>query len=171
MGTGVSSMATGDRSTNARRASTSRTAGASARTARQPAAKSGGQKRTRPRASAATASTQRARVTERAGGQQAARARTPDSQGGLLSWEAVTLPVVHSQVPVLRVNTAAAAPVVAQAKWAAQALLSNLPPRDRLLYYGGLGLAATVGVLEWPVAAAAGAGVWIASRGRERRAA
>jgi hypothetical protein len=58
--------------------------------------------------------------------------------------------------------------VVAQARWAAQALLANLPPRDRLLYYGALGVAATVGAIEWPVAAAAGAGVWVAMRGRER---
>ena len=79
--------------------------------------------------------------------------------------------MVHSRVPVLRVNAAAARPVVAQARWAAQALMSNLPPPERLLYYGGLGLAATVGVLEWPVAAAAGAGVWVASRTRARRAA
>jgi hypothetical protein len=47
---------------------------------------------------------------------------------------------------------------------AAQAVRANLPPTERLLYYGGLGLMATVGVLEWPVAAAVGVGVWLAGR-------
>jgi hypothetical protein len=39
-------------------------------------------------------------------------------------------------------------------------------PRDRALYYSGLGIAAIAGIVEWPIAAAIGAGVWLASRGR-----
>ncbi|WP_214416494.1 hypothetical protein [Sphaerisporangium fuscum] len=41
-----------------------------------------------------------------------------------------------------------------------------LPPPDRLLYYGGLGLLAAIGLLEWPVAAAIGAGTMVAARAR-----
>jgi hypothetical protein len=58
---------------------------------------------------------------------------------------------------------------------AAGAATSLLPPRDRLLYYGGLGTAAVLGVIEWPVAIAIGAGIAIAQRahqgdgGRTRR--
>jgi hypothetical protein len=47
--------------------------------------------------------------------------------------------------------------------WAAQTLRIYLPPRERMAYYGGLGLMAVIGVLDWPVALAAGAGVWVAS--------
>jgi hypothetical protein len=57
---------------------------------------------------------------------------------------------------------------MAQTRWAAQALGSNLPSVERLLYYGGLTAMAIVGVVEWPVAAVAGAGVWVASRSRGR---
>jgi hypothetical protein len=42
-----------------------------------------------------------------------------------------------------------------------------LPPRNRLLYYGGLGVAAVVGAIEWPVAIAVGAGLEIAQRSRQ----
>jgi uncharacterized membrane protein (DUF4010 family) len=38
----------------------------------------------------------------------------------------------------------------------------------RLVYYGALGAMAVVGAIEWPVAAAIGAGVWLASRTRLR---
>jgi hypothetical protein len=41
-----------------------------------------------------------------------------------------------------------------------------LPPRDQLLYYGGLGAAALAGVIQWPVAIAVGAGLAIAQRSR-----
>jgi hypothetical protein len=41
-----------------------------------------------------------------------------------------------------------------------------LPPTGRMLYYAGLGALAALDVLSWPVAAAIGGGVWVASRGR-----
>ncbi|OPG10188.1 hypothetical protein [Microbispora sp. GKU 823] len=46
-----------------------------------------------------------------------------------------------------------------------------LPPPERIMYYGGLGALAALGILEWPVAAAIGAGTMIAqrARGREQR--
>lgn len=55
-----------------------------------------------------------------------------------------------------------------QTRWTARTVRSFLPPADRLLYYGGLGALAIAGILEWPVAAAAGAGVWVATRGQRR---
>ena len=180
-------MAAGERTSIAARATKPRTpastaprgtatkATPTARTTRQAGRTQAGQKRTSARATAVPAATRRTGATRRAADEtattQTARPRRQDFDNRLVEWDAMTLPVVHARVPVLRVNPAGAAPVVAQERWAAQALLANLPPPDRLLYYGGLGLAATVGVLEWPVAAAAGAGLWIATRtrGRERR--
>jgi len=50
---------------------------------------------------------------------------------------------------------------------AAGAATTVLPPRDQLLYYGGLGVAAVAGVIEWPVAVAVGAGLAIARRSRQ----
>ena len=81
----------------------------------------------------------------------------------------MTVPVVNVRVPVLRARLPDLGPRAAQTRWAAQAARANLPPMERLLYYGGLGLMATVGVLEWPVAAAVGAGVWVAGRTRAAR--
>ena len=78
----------------------------------------------------------------------------------------MTVPVVNVRVPVLRARIPGLGAGVAQTRWAAQAVLANLPPVERLLYYGGLGVLATVGVLEWPVAAVVGAGVWVAGRTR-----
>ncbi|MFF3671454.1 hypothetical protein [Microtetraspora malaysiensis] len=43
---------------------------------------------------------------------------------------------------------------------------SFLPPPERVIYYGGLGALAVLGVLEWPVAAAIGVGTMLAQRGR-----
>jgi hypothetical protein len=39
-------------------------------------------------------------------------------------------------------------------------------PSNQALLWGGLAVAAVVGVLEWPVAVAVAAGVWIAGRHR-----
>ncbi|MER7499007.1 hypothetical protein AB0L05_07565 [Nonomuraea pusilla] len=49
---------------------------------------------------------------------------------------------------------------------AADIARSFLPAPERLAYYGALGALAAFGVLEWPVAAAIGAGTVIAQRGR-----
>ncbi|MFF4775944.1 hypothetical protein [Microtetraspora fusca] len=43
---------------------------------------------------------------------------------------------------------------------------SFLPPPERVIYYGGLGALAVLGVIEWPVAAAIGVGTMLAQRGR-----
>jgi hypothetical protein len=39
-----------------------------------------------------------------------------------------------------------------------------LPPAERMAYYAGLGALAAFGVIEWPVAAAIGAGTILARR-------
>lgn len=75
----------------------------------------------------------------------------------------ITVPVVHARIPVPVEGVPGA--VVAQTRWTLRTLRTFLPPTERLLYYGGLGVMAVAGVLEWPVAAAVGAGVWVASRG------
>jgi hypothetical protein len=46
---------------------------------------------------------------------------------------------------------------------------ANLPKPRQMVYYGALGGLAAVGAIEWPVAAAIGAGVWVASRTGWRR--
>jgi hypothetical protein len=48
---------------------------------------------------------------------------------------------------------------------------SHLPPPERVAYYAGLGFLAVVGLIEWPVAAAIGAGTVIAQRAGRRRVA
>lgn len=48
---------------------------------------------------------------------------------------------------------------------------SLLPPPERVAYYGALGALAVAGVIEWPVAAAIGAGTVIAQRARSKESA
>ncbi|MFI7614376.1 hypothetical protein ACIBP6_24385 [Nonomuraea terrae] len=43
-----------------------------------------------------------------------------------------------------------------------------LPPPDRLAYYGALGAMAAFGAIDWPVAAAIGAGMVIVQRRRDK---
>ncbi|GAA3202052.1 hypothetical protein [Nonomuraea roseoviolacea] len=49
---------------------------------------------------------------------------------------------------------------------AADVARAMLPPPERVAYYGALGALAVMGVIEWPVAAAIGAGAIIAQRAR-----
>jgi hypothetical protein len=80
----------------------------------------------------------------------------------------MTVPLVNVRVPVLRAHVPGGDMARQQTMWAAQTVRSYLPPVERLLYYGGLGTAAVVGALEWPVAVAAGAGVWVATHTRRQ---
>jgi hypothetical protein len=82
----------------------------------------------------------------------------------------VKLPVVNLHVPVPGADIPSAA-AMAQTRWAGQTLRANLPSVERLAYYGGLTALAVAGVLEWPVAAVAGVGVWVASRTRRAQGA
>lgn len=102
-----------------------------------------------------------------------ARAATPakavaPSEGGsdLVTWQEVPMP--HLKVPVVHVNAPAARSLVAQTRWTARTITSAVPPPKRLLYYGGVGLLAALGILEWPVAAAVAAGVWVATHTARR---
>jgi hypothetical protein len=76
----------------------------------------------------------------------------------------VNLPLMSAEfrAPQMRMPT-----MPGQLVQAAGAATSLLPPRDRLLYYGGLGTAAVLGVIEWPVAIAIGAGIAIAQRSHQ----
>ncbi|WP_330231029.1 hypothetical protein OHA40_00165 [Nocardia sp. NBC_00508] len=57
--------------------------------------------------------------------------------------------------------------VAAGASSATAAVRRRVPDGQSLLYYGGLGVAAAAGLVSWPVAAAIGAGVWVAERTRQ----
>jgi hypothetical protein len=74
----------------------------------------------------------------------------------------------HVDLPLMSAEfRAPQIPKPGQLVQAAGAATSLLPSRDRLLYYGGLGTAAVLGVIEWPVAIAIGAGVAIAKRSQQ----
>jgi hypothetical protein len=47
---------------------------------------------------------------------------------------------------------------------AGRVVAGYLPPPERLVFYGGLGIAAVLGAIDWPVAAAIGIGTMIARR-------
>lgn len=47
---------------------------------------------------------------------------------------------------------------------AGRLMAGYLPPPERLAFYGGLGVAAVLGAIDWPVAAAIGLGTMIARR-------
>ncbi|MCO5991837.1 hypothetical protein NE234_00550 [Actinoallomurus sp. WRP9H-5] len=80
---------------------------------------------------------------------------------------AVPVPVVTPHVRMLRIPlpTRGLAMVGDMGRVAA----AYLPPRDRLMFYGGLAAAAAIGVLDWPVAAAVGVGTMVARRAVGRR--
>ncbi|MEU2253691.1 hypothetical protein [Nocardia xishanensis] len=50
---------------------------------------------------------------------------------------------------------------------ATTAALHQVPDREQLLYYGGLGAAAATGLVSWPVATAIGVGVWVAKHAQK----
>lgn len=68
--------------------------------------------------------------------------------------------VYRPQPPVL------AAHLMQDAAGLSRVVREHLPERDQLLYYGGLGALAASGMMSWPVAAATGTGVRVASRTR-----
>jgi hypothetical protein len=75
----------------------------------------------------------------------------------------------HVDLPLMSAEfRAPQIPKPGQLVQAAGAATSLLPSRDRLLYYGGLGTAAVLGVIEWPVAIAIGAGIAIVERSHHR---
>jgi hypothetical protein len=73
----------------------------------------------------------------------------------------LTVGVRLLRLPVPRNLMAAAAPGTADLSGT---IRDRLPDRKHLLYYGGLGALAALGVLSWPAAAVIGTGVWITGR-------
>jgi hypothetical protein len=81
-----------------------------------------------------------------------------------------TVPAQKTSAPIVRWTTVPVPLPVGVHVPAPQVRMPHVrvtSPR-RLAYYGALGAMAVVGAIEWPVAAAIGAGVWLASRARQR---
>ncbi len=185
----VIAMATAQGSTSVRRSAGSHTSksttargarrasgAASASAADRGATAAGTDRRRRTRASAPTSSAATTAKRTRGARQQPAEGRktVPLQGASLIRRTAVTVPVVNVRVPLLSPRVPDPDAMASQTRRAAQAVRANLPPMERLLYYGGLGALAAAGTLEWPVAIAVGAGVWVAGRtgqGRTRQAA
>ncbi|WP_433605951.1 hypothetical protein ACQP2P_28750 [Dactylosporangium sp. CA-139114] len=104
------------------------------------------------------------------GGKETGEASQP-SGAHLVTWQDV--PVPHLKMPVVHIERPNDWSVAQRARWTADALKSAVgePKPSRLLYYGGVGALAAFGVLEWPVALAAAAGVWVATHQRRPTAA
>jgi hypothetical protein len=77
----------------------------------------------------------------------------------------------HTEPPIPSDNTTNDAPARARLSDTRAELRIPLPGLNRidaprLLWYGGLGALATIGILDWPVALVVGAGTLIAARAR-----
>jgi hypothetical protein len=82
----------------------------------------------------------------------------------------IPVPLTGVRIPVPRLPMPSQQDVIVGAVHASNMVRETTPTAGPLLYYGGLGALAAFGVVDWPVAAAIGAGVWIARRrGPERR--
>jgi hypothetical protein len=91
----------------------------------------------------------------------AGEATQPEARSELVTWQDVPMP--HIRMPVLHVAGPAARSVLTNARWTTRTLASAVPDPKQLLYYGGVGALAALGMLDWPVAVAAGVGVWVAT--------
>ena len=79
----------------------------------------------------------------------------------------VKVPVVTPHVRMYKVHVPV--PGKAYMSDAGHIVAGYMPPPDRMAFYGGLGLAAVVGLLDWPVAAAIGVGTMVARRATRSR--
>jgi hypothetical protein len=93
-------------------------------------------------------------------------ATPPETGAELVTWQ--ELPMPHLRVPVVHVGAPSARSVIARAQWTARTIASAVPQPKRLLYYGGVGALAALGILEWPVAATVAVGVWVATHNGQR---
>jgi hypothetical protein len=84
----------------------------------------------------------------------------------------ITIPLPNFNIPtpsLPRMPLPSQHAVVMTAYRVGDVVQKNAPSADQLLYYGGLGALAAFGAIEWPVAAAIGAGVWVARRNSGKR--
>lgn len=130
----------------------------------------------RTRVAGGAAAEPRRRSPRKATTEKAVAQAAAEVDAGGMRWTTVSVPVIHAQLPVPTVGMPVRPPsvpdvkaVTARARQAAQAAQASLPPADRLLFYGGVGVMALGGVLEWPVALVAGAGLWVCSRTVDRQ--
>lgn len=79
----------------------------------------------------------------------------------------VKVPLVTPHVRMYKVHVPV--PGKAYMSDAGHIVAGYMPPPDRMAFYGGLGLAAVVGILDWPVAAAIGVGTMVARRATRSR--
>jgi hypothetical protein len=77
----------------------------------------------------------------------------------------VPIPVLTPHMKVMHLRT----PRMAYMEDAGRMVAAYMPPPERIAFYGGLGVAAVVGLLDWPVAAAIGIGAVVARRAGMRR--
>lgn len=75
---------------------------------------------------------------------------------------AVPIPLITPRVRVVKLHVPP--PGMAYVEDAGRLVASYLPPPGRLAFYGGLGVAAVFGLIDWPVAAAIGIGTVVARR-------
>jgi hypothetical protein len=105
---------------------------------------------------------------------QETRERREPEGAPLVRWGHVSVPVpvgVHvpaPHLPELHVR-ASAQNAAKRTAFGLGVVRANLPRPRQMVYYGALGGLAAVGAIEWPVAAAIGAGVWVATRSGWRR--
>lgn len=78
----------------------------------------------------------------------------------------VPVPVLTPHVKVFKVHVPA--PGMSYVTDAGHLAASYLPPPERMVFYGGLGVAAVMGAIDWPVAAAIGIGTMLARRALRR---
>ncbi len=74
----------------------------------------------------------------------------------------IPVPIVTPHLKVLHPSV----PGTSSIGHAGRSMARRIPPPGRLAFYGGLGAAATFGVIDWPVALAIGVGLAIAGRAR-----
>lgn len=103
-----------------------------------------------------------------------AQSRSPSSSRS--SGTTVHLPFVTAQfhapemphVPGRQEISSAANSAVEQAGSAVSAVREQMPSRDHAIFYGALGGAAALSVIEWPVALAIGVGTALVSRSKSQ---
>jgi hypothetical protein len=103
--------------------------------------------------------------SSRTSGQRGRQTRSRASGDG--RGATVPVPVVTPHLKVYRFHLPK--PDMSYVSDAGQVVAGYLPPPDRLAFYGGLGIAAVVGLIDWPVATAIGIGTMIARRATRSR--